>query len=44
MYYQLSDERVAALLRLADELLAEVAQGVYECTRYGLPVERSEHE
>ncbi len=32
--YRLSDRRVAALLRLADELLAEVARGVYECTRY----------
>lgn len=34
VYYQLSDERVATLLRLADELLADVARGVYECTRY----------
>jgi DNA-binding transcriptional ArsR family regulator len=34
--YQLSDARVAALLGLADELLAEVAQGVYDCTRYNL--------
>lgn len=33
-YYQLSDERVGQLLRLADELLADVAKGVYECTRY----------
>lgn len=32
--YYLSDRRVAALLRLADELLADVARGVYECTRY----------
>ncbi len=32
--YQLSDGRVDALLGLADELLAEVARGVYECTRY----------
>lgn len=36
--YQLSDPRVATLLGLADELLADVARGVYECTRY----ERSE--
>lgn len=35
--YQLSDERVASLLRLADELLADVAKGIYECTRYNLP-------
>jgi len=36
--YQLSDTRVAALLGLADELLAEIAQGIYECTRYAKPV------
>jgi DNA-binding transcriptional ArsR family regulator len=32
--YQLSDPRVGALLRLSDELLSDVARGVYECTRY----------
>ncbi len=32
--YQLSDPRVATLLELADELLSDVARGVYECTRY----------
>jgi ArsR family transcriptional regulator, cadmium/lead-responsive transcriptional repressor len=31
--YALSDERVAGLLVLGDEVLAEVARGVYECTR-----------
>lgn len=31
--YQLSDARVGKLLRLSDELLADVARGVYECTR-----------
>ena len=36
-YYTLSDDRVAKLLVLADELLADVARGVYECTRYGAP-------
>lgn len=40
-YYSLRDERVARLLVLADELLAEVARGVYECTRYDTPEERS---
>ncbi len=34
MRYQLSDKRVAKLLSLSDELLADVAKGVYECTRY----------
>jgi DNA-binding transcriptional ArsR family regulator len=32
--YELSDPRVAQLLGLADELLADVATGVYACTRY----------
>ncbi len=32
--YELSDKRVEQLLRLADGLLADVAKGVYECTRY----------
>lgn len=32
--YQLSDQRVEQLIRLADELLSDVATGVYECTRY----------
>lgn len=36
--YQLSDPRVGQLLTLADELLADVAKGVYECTRYGVKV------
>ena len=35
--YALSDERVAALLTLADVLLADVAQGIYDCTRYPTP-------
>ncbi|MFY9225179.1 MAG: metalloregulator ArsR/SmtB family transcription factor [Blastocatellia bacterium] len=33
VYYRLSDERIAKLLDLADEILADVAKGVYECTR-----------
>jgi ArsR family transcriptional regulator, cadmium/lead-responsive transcriptional repressor len=37
MYYQLADIRVAKLLDLADELLAEVAQGVDQCANYELP-------
>jgi DNA-binding transcriptional ArsR family regulator len=32
--YQLSDSRVAAILSLSEELLADVAKGVYNCTRY----------
>jgi hypothetical protein len=37
----LSDDRVAELLLLADELLADVARGVYECTRYSLPKDKT---
>ncbi len=40
--YQLSDPRVAVLLQLADELLADVAKGIYECTHYALPEEESD--
>lgn len=35
--YQLADERVGTLLSLADEILEEVAQGVYVCPRYEGP-------
>lgn len=35
--YQLSDPRIETLLALADEVLADVARGVYECTRYTVP-------
>jgi ArsR family transcriptional regulator, cadmium/lead-responsive transcriptional repressor len=35
--YRLSDERVADLLVLAEELLGEVAKGVYECVHYTTP-------
>jgi DNA-binding transcriptional ArsR family regulator len=34
--YRLSDDRVGELLDLAESLLSDVAQGVYECTRYNL--------
>lgn len=32
--YRTSDPRVAQLLNLGEELLADVAHGVYACTRY----------
>jgi len=35
--YRLSDDRVRQLLELADIVLADVARGVYECTRYNEP-------
>lgn len=34
VHYQLSDSRVATVLNLIDELMADVAKGIYECTRY----------
>ncbi len=34
VHYELSDPRVAGLIGLAEELLADVAHGVYACTRY----------
>jgi DNA-binding transcriptional ArsR family regulator len=34
--YRLADPRVAELLALADELLTDVARGVYACPRYEL--------
>jgi ArsR family transcriptional regulator, cadmium/lead-responsive transcriptional repressor len=40
--YGLSDQRVGELLILADELLADVAKGVYECTRYNLKVSKND--
>ena len=33
--YSLSDDRVGELLHLAGGLLADVARGVFQCTRYG---------
>lgn len=41
--YQLSDDRVGDLLRLAEVLLADAARGVYECTRYNTAQE-GDHE
>ena len=32
--YHLSDDRVGDIMNLVESLLADVAQGVYECTRY----------
>jgi len=34
--YSLSDDRVYALIELGESLLADVARGVYECTRYAV--------
>lgn len=37
VHYRLSDQRVTELLQLVDELLGDVARGVYECARYNAP-------
>jgi ArsR family transcriptional regulator, cadmium/lead-responsive transcriptional repressor len=34
--YSLSDDRVGQLICLAEELLTDVAHGVYACTRYNI--------
>lgn len=34
VYYELTDARVAQLIRLGREILADVAENIYECTRY----------
>jgi DNA-binding transcriptional ArsR family regulator len=40
-YYRLSDPRVGALLATADEILTDVARGVYVCPRYDAPSEEA---
>jgi ArsR family transcriptional regulator, cadmium/lead-responsive transcriptional repressor len=35
-YYRLTDDRIDGLLRMVEELLADVAKGVYQCTRYDI--------
>ena len=35
--YRLSDDRIAILLQVAEQVLAEVARGVYTCTTYPAP-------
>ena len=37
IYYRLSDDRIDSLLRLVEEVLADVAKSVYQCTRYEFP-------
>lgn len=34
VHYQIADTRVNTLLQYGEEILAESARGVYECTRY----------
>lgn len=40
--YHLSDDRVGDLLIVAESLLADVAKGVYECTRYNIRASESQ--
>ena len=41
--YRLSDDRVGDLIATAESLLADVARGVYECTRYDIPRKVKQH-
>ncbi len=34
IFYKLSDDRINTILSHSEQLLAEVAKGVFECTRY----------
>jgi DNA-binding transcriptional ArsR family regulator len=34
MYYELADKRIDKLMTLGDGLVADLAKGFYECTRY----------
>ena len=34
IYYSLSDKRIKTILQKSEQLLSEVAKGLYDCTRY----------
>lgn len=37
IHYRLSDDRIETILKQSEQLLSEVARGVFECTRYETP-------
>jgi len=39
IYYRLTDDRIDDLLHMTEEILSDVANGVYQCTRYESPTE-----
>ena len=39
VHYRLSDKRIEGLLRLADNLLAEVGRRIYACTNYAASID-----
>lgn len=43
-YYRLSDDRIDKILSQSEQLLSEVAEGVFECTRYELTKEQETTE
>ncbi len=40
--YQISDKRIVTLLSLAEKLLTDIGNNIYQCTRYNLPSEIAE--
>jgi len=34
IHYELADERISKMIELGDELVADLAKGFYDCTRY----------
>ena len=44
IYYSLSDKRITTILRQSEQLLSEVAKGVYDCTRYNSTNELENNE
>lgn len=37
VHYRLSDERIVTLLQVTEQILTDVARGVYACTTYATP-------
>lgn len=35
VYYELADGRVGKLIALSQEVVADIAENIYDCTRYG---------
>lgn len=44
IYYRLSDTRITMILQNSEQILSEVAKGVYNCTRYESKNESANNE